>query len=49
MLHVKKQEKSQSEETNQPSDQDSYMTEILEISGKEVKKPQDLYKFKDAR
>lgn len=39
MLHVKREEKSQSEETNQPSDQVSYRTEILELSGKEIEKP----------
>lgn len=44
MMHIKRQEKSQSEETNQPWDQDSYRTEILELSGKEVKKPQRIVK-----
>lgn len=40
MLHIKRQEKTQSEEINQPSDQDLHRTKILELSGKEAKRPQ---------
>lgn len=40
MLHIKRQEKTQSKEINQPSDLDSYRTKILELSGKEVKMSQ---------